>query len=113
MSEEISEAFDVDIYKNIYEPEMHTLALMNDTQSKPIFPIFFLATKSEMLKVADCINKYFGYESIKKDTTEFYSKKLADINNGRDYLMGVEPAKITPSDALEAFGFGKDGLRQY
>jgi hypothetical protein len=28
----------------------------------------------------------------------------------RDYLMGVEPDKLTVEDALEALGFGRDGL---
>jgi hypothetical protein len=33
------------------------------------------------------------------------------LNNGRDYLMQIEADKITVEDALEAFGFGRNGLR--
>lgn len=32
------------------------------------------------------------------------------LQNGRDYLMGVNPADLTVEDALEAFGFGRNGL---
>jgi hypothetical protein len=32
------------------------------------------------------------------------------LNVGRHYLMGVDPSKLTVEDALEAFGFGKNGL---
>lgn len=32
------------------------------------------------------------------------------INQGRHYLMGVEPNKLTVEDALGAFGFGRNGL---
>lgn len=34
------------------------------------------------------------------------------LDDGRYYLMGVEPADLTVEDALEAFGFGRNGLRQ-
>jgi len=32
------------------------------------------------------------------------------LSTGRDYLMAVEPDEITVEDALEAFGFGRNGL---
>jgi len=32
------------------------------------------------------------------------------LDQGRHYLMGVDADKITVEDALEAFGFGRDGL---
>ncbi len=32
------------------------------------------------------------------------------LNNGRSYLMGVEPSDITVEDALEAFGWTRDGM---
>ena len=35
------------------------------------------------------------------------------LSEGRDYLMQVEPRNITIEDALEAFGFGRNGLRNY
>lgn len=33
------------------------------------------------------------------------------LNNGRHYLMGVEPKNLTVKDCLEAFGFSRNGLR--
>ena len=33
------------------------------------------------------------------------------LQNGRHYLMGVEPKDLTVEDALEAFGFGRNGLK--
>lgn len=38
----------------------------------------------------------------------YCAKKLED---GRHYLMGVDPTKLTAEDALEALGFGKNGLK--
>ena len=38
------------------------------------------------------------------------SAACTQLNNGRDYLMQVEPSDIDVSDALEAFGFGRNGL---
>lgn len=32
------------------------------------------------------------------------------LQDGRYYLMGVESKKLTVEDALEAFGFGRNGL---
>ena len=32
------------------------------------------------------------------------------LQNGRDYLMQVEPDNITVEDSLESFGFGRNGL---
>jgi hypothetical protein len=37
--------------------------------------------------------------------------ELSDrLNNGRNYLMSVDSDKITVEDALEAFGYGRNGL---
>lgn len=40
---------------------------------------------------------------------------IAELQNqletGRNYLMGTEPEDITPKDALQAFGFGENGLQ--
>jgi len=33
------------------------------------------------------------------------------LNNGRHYLMEVEPRNLTVEDCLEAFGFSRNGLR--
>jgi len=32
------------------------------------------------------------------------------LSNGRDYLMTVDADEVTVEDALEAFGFGRNGL---
>ena len=32
------------------------------------------------------------------------------LENGRHYLMSVQPKDLTVEDALEAFGFGRNGL---
>ena len=32
------------------------------------------------------------------------------LQNGRHYLMGIEPKNLTVEDALEVFGFGRNGL---
>ena len=32
------------------------------------------------------------------------------LQDGRDYLMGVQPSELTVEDALEAFGFNRNGL---
>ncbi len=34
------------------------------------------------------------------------------LDNGRHYLMGVEPENLDVCDALEAFGFGRNGLNR-
>lgn len=37
--------------------------------------------------------------------------KLQDrLSSGRDYLMGVEPEFLSAEDALESFGYGRNGL---
>ena len=36
----------------------------------------------------------------------------ARLERGRDYLMGVNPADLTVEDALEAFGWQRNGLRE-
>lgn len=40
-----------------------------------------------------------------------YTDSLSDrLSEGRYYLMGIQPSKLTVEDALEAFGFGRNGL---
>ena len=45
-----------------------------------------------------------------KIAEEKSSKMNKDLSNGRDYLMQVQPGDLTVEDALEAFGFGRNGL---
>jgi hypothetical protein len=43
--------------------------------------------------------------------TKDICQDLSDrLNNGRSYLMEVEPKKLTVEDCLDAFGFGRNGL---
>ena len=34
----------------------------------------------------------------------------SQLKNGRHYLMGIAPDKLTVEDALDSFGFGRNGL---
>jgi hypothetical protein len=56
---------------------------------------------------------YGDYEYIVEIQFEKVNKKCDDLcewlNKGRDYLMTVNPSKITPEDALKAFGFDQTG----
>jgi hypothetical protein len=45
--------------------------------------------------------------TITSDTIE---KNNTRLDEGRHYLMGVEPGKLTVEDCLEAFGFSRNGL---
>ena len=57
----------------------------------------------------DAKNNAFRRERISEmhDTMEELNKQLQD---GRNYLMSVNPKDLTVEDALEAFGFGRNGL---
>lgn len=35
------------------------------------------------------------------------------LENGRCYLMGVKPSELTAEDALEAFGYGRNGFESF
>lgn len=42
-----------------------------------------------------------------------YVDSLNDrLNAGRHYLMSAQSNEVTVEDALEAFGFGRNGLRE-
>ncbi len=45
--------------------------------------------------------------TITSDTIQDNNDRL---DNGRHYLMGVDPKKLTVEDCLENFGFSRDGL---
>lgn len=60
--------------------------------------------------------------NLKRMTKEEFQKKLKDearekvfdlyarLDKGKHYLMGIEPKDFNAGDALEAFGFTRDGL---
>ena len=50
-------------------------------------------------------------EKENKEQKETISDLYSRLNEGRSYLMGVDPSEITVEDALKAFGFGRNGLR--
>ncbi|MBE0662532.1 MAG: hypothetical protein IH597_08700 [Bacteroidales bacterium] len=35
------------------------------------------------------------------------------LENGRHYLMGIQPPELTVEDTLEAFGYNRNGLENY
>ena len=60
--------------------------------------------------------KYENYpEDVKLDESELDEAewKVKELNHrlqsGRNYLMSVKPSELTAQDALEAFGFSRDG----
>jgi hypothetical protein len=46
------------------------------------------------------------YDNLIEEAAKYYQR----LQNGRDYLMQVEPDEITVEDSLESFGFGRNGL---
>ena len=46
------------------------------------------------------------FDEFEKDK----SNTLNRLDNGRDYLMGVNPKDLNAEDCLEAFGFKRNGL---
>ena len=54
-------------------------------------------------------NNAFRKERM-QEQRETISELAERLDKGRDYLMQVPADKITVEDALEAFGFGRDGL---
>jgi len=58
-------------------------------------------------------------DKSKKELMEIIANLNYDINDlhtkleaGRHYLMSVQSNEITVEDTLEAFGFGRNGLRE-
>lgn len=78
-------------------------------------------TDEEWHELEDKIKqKKMTREEIEKKNNQFRKERIAEqretmlelaerLNKGRDYLMQVEPNKLTVTDALEAFGFGRNG----
>jgi hypothetical protein len=60
---------------------------------------------------SDCSVLWYALECLKLKALEDDSAKR--LNEGRDYLMGVQPDKLSVEDALEAFGFGRNGLETF
>lgn len=47
------------------------------------------------------------FEELDDENYELHER----LQEGRDYLMSVEPSDLTVEDALEALGFERNGLR--
>lgn len=56
---------------------------------------------------------YYSAQDVKKllrQKDELISMQKSQLSNGRYYLMSVRPDDLTVEDALESFGFGRNGL---
>ncbi len=49
---------------------------------------------------------------VERELRDFIRNADRDLNAGRHYLMSVDPDNLTVEDALEAFGFDRNGDRQ-
>lgn len=45
-----------------------------------------------------------------KDYKYLFEESEAKRDECRDYLMGIDPKDLTVEDALEALGYGRDGI---
>lgn len=59
-------------------------------------------------KIENGIKALQGY---KVDGYQEITRLHDQLSEGRHYLMGVDEDKITVEDALESFGFGRNGLQ--
>lgn len=57
----------------------------------------------------DAKNNEFRKERM-SEMHDAISELNEQLQNGRNYLMSVNPKDLTVEDALEAFGFGRNGL---
>lgn len=85
----------------------------------------FMATLEKALKYAETeaedgfdlnirvgvIKNIQSYSDEKNKLKEQISDLAKKLQEGRHYLMGVPSDEITVPDALEAFGFGRDGMK--
>lgn len=60
--------------------------------------------------VSDELFLEYVSKDIADKRTQHAEEDALNLNNGRDYLMQVQPNDLTVGDALEAFGFGRNGL---
>jgi hypothetical protein len=49
-------------------------------------------------------------EEESEDEEDYASQYYGRLQEGREYLMSVASDEVTVEDALEAFGFGRNGL---
>lgn len=57
--------------------------------------------------------EWVRYDEVERmaQLNEYYSKTLERLQDGRDYLMSVNPNEITVEDCLVAFGWNRCGLK--
>ncbi len=48
-----------------------------------------------------------------KELEERIDELRSQLTEGRDYLMTVNADEVTVENALESFGFGRNGLKSY
>ena len=85
-----------------------------------------LTGSGDSLNEPFCFGKLCGFNLACNDYEKYHNEVLEQeryncqmkiekleqrLNEGRDYLMGVRPNQLTVEDALEAFDFGRNGLK--
>lgn len=69
----------------------------------------FEPKNSEGKKCDDC-SWYQASQEALTEALQSNRETWEQLSNGRDYLMTVDADEVTVEDALEAFGFGRNGL---
>ena len=72
----------------------------------------FLRRKAGKFKAVFLAGFRAGFRAGEKAESEKRTEKESRLNVGRDYLMSVSPSKLTVEDCLDAFGFGRNGLKE-
>lgn len=70
---------------------------------------FIQSNKVIVESILNGIN-FLGCEDRLRYSREEADESASQLKNGRDYLMQIQQEDFKVEDALEAFGFGRDGL---
>lgn len=90
--------------------------------TKEIFKDKYQDALLQVVKTAfdftDKRHKLFNEFEKYRDRNRVFDKTVAQLDelnerldNGRDYLMGIEPKKLKVADALDALGFSRNGKK--
>lgn len=71
----------------------------------------FKPKNSEGKECTDCEWWKASQEAVRENMI-IARTALDKLDKGRDYLMTIQPDELTVEDALEAFGFGRDGMQR-
>ena len=61
----------------------------------------------------NCNQKQITMKRKIKELEERIDELRSQLTEGRDYLMTVNADEVTVENALESFGFGRNGLKSY